>query len=77
MKHAFKIDNVFLTQLFSVENRLRADNKELDRREKQDFEKRERRPLARSKSDASDRRPKRTRPHSGAFTCCARVHAST
>ncbi|XP_060602327.1 receptor expression-enhancing protein 1-like isoform X7 [Ruditapes philippinarum] len=32
------------------ENRLRADNKELDRREKQDFEKRERRPLARSLS---------------------------
>ncbi|XP_060602322.1 receptor expression-enhancing protein 2-like isoform X2 [Ruditapes philippinarum] len=47
------------------ENRLRADNKELDRREKQDFEKRERRPLARSKSDASERRPKRSRPNSG------------
>ncbi|XP_060602326.1 receptor expression-enhancing protein 2-like isoform X6 [Ruditapes philippinarum] len=46
------------------ENRLRADNKELDRREKQDFEKRERRPLARSKSDASERRPKRSRPNS-------------
>lgn len=49
-----------------TETRLRADNKELDRREKQDYEKLHRRPLARSQSDASERRTKHARPDSGA-----------
>ncbi|KAL4232386.1 Receptor expression-enhancing protein 2 [Mactra antiquata] len=47
------------------ENRLRADNRELDRREKQDHEKLMRRPLSRSKSDASESRPRKARPKSG------------
>ncbi|KAH3708224.1 hypothetical protein DPMN_067668, partial [Dreissena polymorpha] len=49
------------------ENRLRSDNQEISRREKQDRQEKalQRRPLSRSNSDAADHRPRKARPSSG------------
>jgi len=60
---------VFHISLFLLtESRLRADNRELEKREKRDTEKhrQQRRPLARSKSDATEPRTRKPRPTSGA-----------
>ncbi|XP_052251099.1 receptor expression-enhancing protein 2-like isoform X1 [Dreissena polymorpha] len=50
-----------------TENRLRSDNQEISRREKQDRQEKalQRRPLSRSNSDAADHRPRKARPSSG------------